>query len=371
MLQIKSPRLILVGFYLMMAVSQFTCGNDGRSNQGSNGLEEVGDQAVPVETYTIRAAEVVDKIRATGTIFPLHDVLVSSETAGTITQVYAEVGDLVKKGDVLVQVDEELKQLALQQAAAKLVEAKAAYEKAEKDYERNKQLFENQDISEYIFENARLQKESAYAAYLMAQANKKMAERHLKDARILSPVEGYVAARLVELGSTVAPGTPVAKVVDISLVKVKLGVSEKDIVKISKGQPATIFVDSYPSEEFQGHVAAVGPQAELSTRSFPVEILVENSDFRLKAGMLAKVEVATQIRQNVPLLPKSALLERSGQTLIFVIKNGRAQKRIPKLGLESGDKIVLLAGAKAGEEVVILGQENLVHGVQVEVQKKH
>jgi RND family efflux transporter MFP subunit len=371
MSQIKSLKLILLALYLMTPMSPFACGNRDSSQQSTNGsLEKDTGQAVPVETQIIQAGEVVDKVRATGTIFPLHDVLVSSETAGTITQVYVEVGDLVKKGEVLVQIDDELKQLALQQAQAKLMEAKAAYEKVEKDYERNKKLFENRDISEYIFDNARLQKETAYATYLAAQANEKMARRQLNDARIVSPVEGFVAARLVELGATVAPGSPVAKVVDISQVKVKFGVPEKDIVKIRKGQSATLTVDSYPDETFDGVVSAVGPQADLSTRSFPAEILVENPGNRLKAGMAAKVEIAIRIIQNVPLVPKSALLERSGQTLIFVIKNGQAQKRIPELGLESGDKIVLLAGAEAGEEVVILGQENLSNGIKVDVKRR-
>jgi membrane fusion protein (multidrug efflux system) len=352
------------------AALQLACASGEKSDRGSNGTDESSFQAIPVETYVIQTGEVVDKVKAMGTIFPVHDVLISSETAGTITEVYVEVGDWVEKGAPLVQIDPELKQLALDQAEARLIEANAAYEKAKKDFERNKKLFETHDISDYVYENARLQKESAEAAYLTARANVKIARRQLKDTRIESPVNGFVAARLVELGGTVAPGTPVAKVVDIRQVKVKFGVPEKDIVKISKGQRAKITLDSYPGETFEGTVGAVGPQADLSTRTFPVEILVENTEYRLKAGMVARVEVATETIQDVPLLPKSALLERSGQTILFVIKQGIAQKRIPQLGLESGDKIALLDGAEAGDEVVILGQENLVDGAKVVVRKK-
>ncbi|MFQ5822558.1 MAG: efflux RND transporter periplasmic adaptor subunit [bacterium] len=366
----KFEILFLIYFILTLTLFQIACGDGEQSKGGNNGTEVDSVQAVPVETYAIQTGKVADKVRATGTIVPLHDVLVSSETAGTITQVYVEVGEQVKKGTPLVQIDQELKQLSLEQAEARLIEAKAAYKKAKRDFERNQKLYETRDISEYVFENARLQKESAEAAYLTAQANVKMAKRQLKDTRIVSPVNGFVAARIVELGTTVAPGTPIAKVVDISQIKVKFGVAEKDIVKIRKGQTATITVDSFPNEIFEGTVSAVGPQADLSSRAFPVEILVKNPDYRLKAGMVAKVEVTTQILQNVPLLPKSALLERSGQTIIFVIKNGKAQKRIPKLGLESSNKIVLLDGAEAGDDVVILGQENLTDGVEVTVKKK-
>ena len=363
--------LLIISFSMMAALSKFGCGNGENSNEGTNTTVKDSSKSIPVETHTIQKGTVVDKVKATGTIFPLHDVLVSSETAGTITDVYVEVGDWVQKGAPVVQIDQELKLLALEQAEARSIEAKAAYEKAKKDFERNKKLFRTQDISDYVFENARLQKASAEATHRTAQANVKMARRQLKDARIESPVNGFVAARLVELGGSVALGTPVAKVVDISRVKVKIGVPEKDIVKMNKGQIAIITVDSYPNETFEGTVSSVGPQADLATRTFPVEILVKNPEYRLKAGMVAKIEIATQTIQQVPLLPKSALLERSGQTLIFVIKNGKAQQRIPQLGLESGDKIALLDGAEAGDEVVILGQENLAQGVEVEVKKRH
>lgn len=357
----------LINFCLLCTIVLTACGDSRNGADGTDGLPADSSQAVPVVTHVIRKGDVADRIPATGTVFPLHDVTVSAQTAGAITQILVEVGDRVKKGAALMQIDPELKELALQQAEARLIEARAAFEKAKTDFTRNKKLHETQDISDYIFENVRLQMESAKAAYLTAEANVKMAKRQLRDARVESPVDGFIAARFVDLGSTVAPGAPIAKVVDISRVKIKIGVAEKDIVRVARGQPAGIKVDSFADESFEGAVSAVGPQADLSTRTFPVEIQVENPDYRLKAGMAAKVEIFAETTEDVTLIPKSALLERGGQTLIFVVKNGRAEKRLPKLGPESGDEIVLLQGAGAGEEVVILGQENLVDGTRVEV----
>ncbi|NIR49523.1 efflux RND transporter periplasmic adaptor subunit [candidate division KSB1 bacterium] len=361
----------IAAYVLILALALSSCGGNQNEGAGTNGISNEDSRGIAVETHLVKEGEVVEKVTATGTIFPLHDVLVSSQTSGTVTKVFVQVGDRVQKGAPLVQVDPELKKLALEQAEAKLAEAKSAFEKAKKDFERNRMLFETKDISEFVFENARLQKESAEAAFLMAQANVKMAGRQLRDARIESSVDGFVAARMVELGATVAPGAPIAKVVDIAKVKVKFGVPEKDIVKLSKGQPATITVDAYPAERFTGEVIAVGPQANLSSRSFPVEVLVNNSDFRLKAGMIASVEVETNRVQNRPLLPKSALLERSGETVCFVVVNDKAVQRIPELGLEVGEKIAVVDGLQAGEEVVILGQENLGPGAKVEVKKRH
>ncbi len=350
---------------------QIACEKLANPDEGKDGLEGKPTPAIAVETYILNKGEVVEKIISTGTIVPIHDVLVSSETSGTIIAIYVEVGDWLERGDSLIQIDPELKQLSLDQAEAGLIEAKAAKEKSSKDFERNKKLFVSKDISEYIFENARLKMESAQSYLLMAQANVKMAMRQLKDTRIVSPINGFVAVRLVELGGTVAPGTPIAKIVDISKIKVKFGVPENDIVKIKKRNSAVITLDTFPEEKFIGIVTAVGPQADLATRSFPVEVLVKNPGNRLKAGMVAKVEVLTNIMYEVPLLPKSALLERSGQTFIFVIKKNIAEKRTPDFGLEKSDKIALISGAEVGEEVVILGQENLTQGVPVNVVKRH
>lgn len=355
---------------LLMALSiafNHGCGSGGATNESTNGVNTDLQNRIPVHTEIVQKGEVVDIVSATGTIFARHDVLVSSQAAGTIIEVFVEVGDRVKKGAPLLQIDPELKHLALDQAEASLLQAKAAFEKAAKDFERNKKLHQTNDISEYIFESARLQKESAQATYLTAQANVKMARRHLADTRITSPVDGLVAARIIELGGAVTPGAPVAKVVDISQVKVKFGVAENDVIKIAQGQAAEISVDSYGQLKFSGKVSSVGPQADLSTRTFPVEVLVENRDYRLKAGMIAKVELSTQTNEDVLLLPKSALLERANQTIIFIIKDGTAQKRTPELGLESGGLIEILEGAEAGEEVVVMGQENLADGVAVEV----
>ena len=357
-------KIILLLITLGIAANQ-GCGNDEASDEGSNGVEIDSPKGIPVQTHVIQQGEVVDLVRATGTLFPLHDVLISSQTAGIVIEVYTHVGDPVEKGTPLVQIDPELKQLALEQAEANLMQAKAAFEKAAKDFARNEKLRKTNDISEYIFESAHLQKASTEAAYLTASANVKVAKRQLADARITSPVNGLVAARLVELGSTVAPGVPIAKVVDISQVKVKFGVAEKDIVKLEKGQSANISIDSYEQFFFSGKVSSVGPQADLSTRTFPIEILVDNLELRLKAGMIAKVEIATRTKKDALLLPKNALLERANQTIIYIIKDGIASKRIPKFGIETGDYIAILEGAETGEEVVVLGQENLADGVKV------
>lgn len=342
---------------------------DGNSQAGNLAQADTG-KGISVETHVLRTGSVVNIIKATGTVFPRHDALVASQTSGTITAIYISLGDPVTKGEPLIQVDDELKQLALEQAEAKLLEAKAAFEKANRDLERNKKLHAAKDISDYIFENVRLQKESAEALYLGTQAQVKIARRQLRDTRIVSPLNGIVAQVPVELGNSVGPGTLVARIVDISKVKVKLGIAQRDIAKVTKGKQTSLFFDAFPGTTFEGAVTAVGPQADLSTRTFPVEISVENSKYRLRGGMIARVEILAETVPNATLLPRTAILERAGKTLIFVVENGVALLRLAKFGLEKGDEVVLLEGAKPGAEVVVSGQENLIDGSLVRIKNQ-
>jgi membrane fusion protein (multidrug efflux system) len=247
------------------------------------------------------------------------------------------------------------------------MEVKAAFNKALRDFERNKKLFETRDISEYMFENIRLQRESAEAALKMAEANLQLAQRQLNDCTIESPIDGIVATRLAEFGNTVAPGTPLMKVVNIMSVRLKFGVAEKDVARITAGQPASALIPALPGKTFDGTVTAISPQADLTTRTFPVEVTIENRNYELKAGMAATVRLVSPDRREFPLLPKSALIERGGETIVYVVKNGRAEKRMPELGPESGDSIAVIRGVEAGEEVVVLGQENLIPGSDVRI----
>lgn len=363
----RFDRCVIRGcFFLLMTFSACTGSSSGEGADGTNGdRPEVASKKIPVALETIKLGNVDEIVSAMGTVFAVHDILVSPEIAGTVKSVQCEVGQQVRAGQVLLKLDEELKQLMVDQAAAALLEARAARDKSARDFERNKKLFESKDISDFVFENARLQKESGEAAYLAAVANHKIALRQLRNTSIRSPIDGLMANRMVELGMTIAPAVPIARIVDISQVKIKFGVAENDVAKIAERQAAEISLDAIPGHTFAGEVSGVAPQADLATRTFPVEVLVDNPDARIKAGMIAEVNVSAQKVTDIPLLPRSALLERGGKTIFFVVKDGRAEEREPEIGIESGDAVVLISGAMAGEKVVVLGQENLSTGSEV------
>ena len=191
----------------------------------------------------------------------------------------------------------------------------------------------------------------------------------MADTQVRSPINGKVAVRYVDVGERVAPGAPIATVVDLSRVNVRIMVSETEIAKVSVGQKATLTVAAYPDERFEGKVSKVGLKADFQSRSFPVEILVpRNPDEALKAGMIARVEVAVRTYADVLLIPQDAVLDRSGEKSVYVVGSNRAAKRSLILGRRWDERVVVERGLKAGDRLVVAGQEKLSEGTKVGVE---
>jgi len=323
-------------------------------------------KAVPVITEVVRAQDIHEIISGVGTVLAFHDVTVSSETSGKVVEVYAEVGDRVEKGDPLVQVDDELRRLAVGTAEAHLMLAEAAFQKAKRDLERSEGLFKTQDISQIELERARLAAKSAQANYLQAKVALKTAQRQLKDARIASPISGQVALRHVDLGTAVTPGSPIATIVAIERVKVRLGVSEHEVAKLAVGQKARVQVDAYPGKKFTGRVYTVGLKADMATRTFPVEVIVANKGPEvLKPGMIARVEIEAGILRNVIIVPRDVVMDDHGERFAYVVQGDSAEKRPLSLGSMFGDKVLVEKGLVPGDELIVQGQSNLKSGDRV------
>ncbi|MDH3253236.1 MAG: efflux RND transporter periplasmic adaptor subunit, partial [Ignavibacteria bacterium] len=233
---------------------------------------------IPVEVSPVVLSPLTERITAVGTINARHDVMVSSETGGRISRAAIKVGDAVRKGETLVQVDDELQAIAVEQAHAQSIAAQTSYAKAKKDFERGESLFRTKDISDSELEAYRLGYRSAEAQYKSAVAALKQAERAYADTKIKAPISGVIASKKVEIGEMVTPGKDVVNIVDLTSLKVRLSIPEKDITRLRVSQRASLKVDAAPSTIFQGTVYSVGSKAESPTgHTYPVEVIVENS----------------------------------------------------------------------------------------------
>lgn len=295
----------------------------------------------------------------TGTINANNDVNIMSETSGKVVAVFAKVGDYKEAGAVLVQVDDELKKAAF-------MSAEATYEKAKKDYERFKTLYDQKSASDAQYDQAKVGVAMAEAQYIVAK-------RQLEDTKVKTPISGYITARNVDIGAMLQ-GAPqptfVANVVDISRLKVKLNVSEVDAFVLKIGDQVKVTTDVYPDAIFNGRIESISSKAD-EAHTYPVEISVSNQGSRkLKAGVFARIEFTSIKDRETIVIPREALVGSIKNPQVFVVENGIARLRNISAGSESGTLVQVLGGLSEGEVVVISGQNNIVDNTKVEILNK-
>ncbi|MBM4185947.1 MAG: efflux RND transporter periplasmic adaptor subunit [Gemmatimonadetes bacterium] len=268
-------------------------------------------QSVPVERKNIVVAA-----RATGTVQPDTVVEVKSKASGEILDMKVETGSMVNRGTLLVRVDRRTPQNTLSQAEADLEVAKARLQNADAQRRRSDELFKSQSITEQEHENAVLQLANAKAEVVRAQVSVENARIAMEDTDVLAPITGTVIAKNVERGQVISSptrdvggGTVLLKMADLSLVQVRTLVDETDIGKIRQGLRATVTVDAFPNQPFEGEVLKIEPQAETqqNVTMFPVLVRIDNRGGLLKPGMNADVELHIGRRDSVLAIPNAAL----------------------------------------------------------------
>ena len=268
-------------------------------------------QSVPVERR-----DIVVSARATGTILPDTVVEVKSKASGEILDMKVETGSMVTRGQLLVRVDQRGPRNTVNQAEANLDVAKARLQNADAQRRRSDELFKSQSITEQEHEAAVLALANAKAEVVRAQVDVENARIAMEDTDVLAPINGTIIAKNVERGQVISSptrdvggGTILLKMADLNLVQVRTLVDETDIGKIRAGLRATVTVDAYPNQPFNGEVLKIEPQAETAQNvtMFPVLVRIDNRNGLLKPGMNADVELHIGRRDSVLAVPNAAL----------------------------------------------------------------
>lgn len=268
-------------------------------------------QALPVERRNI-----VVSARATGTVQPDTVVEVKSKASGEILDMRGETGAYVQRGTLLVRVDQRTPRNTLNQAEADLDVAKARLQNADAQKRRSDELFKSQSITEQEHESAVLALANAKAEVIRAQVSVENARISMEDTDVLAPISGTIIAKNVSRGQVISSptrdvggGSVLLKMADLNLVQVRTLVDETDIGKIRANLRATVTVDAYPNQPFQGEVLKVEPQAETQNNvtMFPVLVRIDNRSGLLKPGMNADVELHIGRRDSVLAVPNGAL----------------------------------------------------------------
>ncbi len=344
----RKVKIILIGVFFLAAVVAILMYN--KSRMEAEARTEL-TSALPVTVEKVSRRALSDNRLLTGVIAANNDVSVVAEAQGKVIGVFAEVGQYKTAGSVLVQVDDEMKQ-------ASFASAEVNYEKAKKDLQRFENLMKDSAVSDQQMENARLAFKAAEAQYVVAR-------REFRDTKITTPISGIVTSRAVDIGAYVQRGTPIANVVDLSRLKVKVSVAENEIFTLRLGDTAEVTTDVYPGIVFHGKIQTISSKAD-DAHTYPVEVMLPNSkQHPLKVGMFGRISFQ-RLGQGVALvIPRIALTGSVKNPTVFVVENSKAVLRNLTLGPEVGNYLTVLNGLRERETLIVTGQNNLKDGSTV------
>lgn len=274
---------------------------------------------------------------------------IAPSTPVRIDQIFVEVGDRVSKGQKLVLMD-----------AANLQQMKLQLENKRLEFNRADELYKVGGTSK-----------SEWDALKMALDVQETAYKNLmENTTLLCPINGVVTARNYDNGDMYSGGNPVLVVEQITPVKLMINVSETYFSKVKKGAPVAVKLDVYGDEEFSGKISLVYPTIDAATRTFPVEITLENRDQRVRPGMFARATLNFGTQDNV-VVPDLAIVKQagSGDRYVYVYKDGKVSYNKVELGRRMGAEYELRSGVPNNSQVVVAGQTRLSNGTEVEVEK--
>ncbi|HEX2867410.1 MAG TPA: efflux RND transporter periplasmic adaptor subunit [Ignavibacteriales bacterium] len=324
-----------------------------KASRSSQLEKSVTTDKVTVSVEPAQEETISDELSIVGTIQSFNDVMVISETQGRTLKVFIKTGDFVKEGSVIAQVDDELKNAAY-------MTARVNFEKAKKDLQRMEALFKEKNISDSDLENARLAATAAEAQFIAAN-------RTLNDTKIKAPITGIVADKFINPGTMVGPGFQVANIIDISKLKVKVNVPERDVFRLKTGEAVTLTTDVYPGTELKGKIETISSKSD-NAHTYPVEIVLpNNSRTPLKAGMFAQVRFTSITNRQALTIQRGAIVTSIKNPKIYVVENGSAKLRDIIAGKETNRRVEVLGGLRPGENVVVSGQNNLTDKARVTI----
>jgi multidrug efflux pump subunit AcrA (membrane-fusion protein) len=373
-------------------------------------------KVVDVTTAAAIRRDLPEFVEATGSLAGDEQTDVAPQTSGKVVEVGVDIGSAVRRGQMLVKLDDAELKLRVNQAQAQVEQAKAAvkqaeekiglrsgqsfdptrvaevaaakvaYDLAEKNLKRAEKLIESGDVSRSFYDQQRAQRDQLkeqydsavaqarqnYAAVEVARTNVANAEAQLALARkslsyavIPAPIDGFVSERTADLGEYVSPTQKVATIVRTNPLRVRIDIPEQAIPEVHVGQSVSATTSSWPDKSFSGHIARIAPSVTTNSRTLTVEAEIDNSSGALKPGQFATVRILQPRPVPAVLVPVKAVMTDAGVSQVFVIKDGHAEQRLVQLGVTEGDLIQLKSGVTADEKVATSNLEQLADGVPV------
>ncbi|MCK5077989.1 MAG: efflux RND transporter periplasmic adaptor subunit, partial [Calditrichia bacterium] len=329
-------------------------------------------KVVPIEAMVAKKVILQETVPFTGILAPIHAVDIVAEVSGKVEKIYKKLGQKVTTADTLAIIDDEVPYNQYRQAQSQLLSAKNNLKITQLNLESDKTLFENSDISKLEYENSVLAVNTAKANKLSAVANLSLIKKNYKNTRIQSPFSGIISRKHIELGTMVNLNMPLYRVVDLSTLKIEIGISQDVINHVKVGSPAEIIISALNNEIYTGYVRYISPQAEETTGSFKAEIHMANTpEMNIRAGMTAKINLSITGGGERLSIPDYAMVTKNGDSYIYKIKNNMAELHEITKGESIGSQIIVESGLTVGDTIVVVGMKNLGEKTPVYVEVVH
>jgi len=329
------------------------------------------------EERLVEAFEVLPKplsytLSAVGSLKTPESVTISPKKAGIINKIFVKEGDRVRKGQVLVQLDDVDARLQVERAEAKVQEAEAFVENNRNTITRYQKLLETMVIPQQTYDDLVLKIKVDEAKLALSKVELNLTKQNLIDHRIVSPIEGIVSLKIASLGEhvNVAPKDEILTIVQMDPLELEFYVPENWMGKVQLRSNIQFTVKAFSEEKFSAALQFISPTADPFTRNVKMKAVVQNPHHRLKPGFFAEVAVQTGGNPNALVIPESTLLSQEGRFFIFVVQDGIAHRKEVETGLRFEGKVEILKGIQKGEKVVTVGHEQLSEGVKVRISNK-
>ncbi|MBD8049035.1 efflux RND transporter periplasmic adaptor subunit [Limnohabitans radicicola] len=310
-----------------------------------------GQRAPAVEVAKVDTITLIDETQSVGSLRSRQSVMLRPEVAGRVKQIFINDGQRVEKGQLLVQLDDQLQ-------AAQLAQAKAELSIALANHKRNQELVAQNFISKRSLD------ESA-AALDVAQAKLDLAAATLQRLKIVAPFNGVVGLKQVSVGDYLKDGADIVNIEDLDAVLVDFRLPERFQSKIQPGQKTQLNIDALPGRPFAAVVQAVDPLIDANGRSVGVRGCIDNRQQQLRPGMFARVKTVFGVRDKALVIPEEAIVPQGGRTFVVKVVPGEqadtlvSQRVAVKVGVRQPGKVEILEGLEAGDSVVTAGHQRL------------
>lgn len=382
-------------FVVMASATALLLTGCSSENGGASAAADSTAQATPVEVVVIQSDVFEDVIELTGSVKAPDDATLSAEASGTLTSI-APLGATIRRGRAVAQVNPDLAQSSVENARASVAQAEAGLQAAQSlkeaaqaqldlaqdQFNRQRPLYRDSILSALEFRNVETQLAAARAEVSRAEAGiaqargqlqsaragLRQAQTQLRNTRVVAPFTGTVQERLVERGETVAPGTPVVRLVAQGGIQVEAGVPERYAGDIEVGSQVQVVPSAYGIEPINGRVRFVGAAVDAQSRTLPIEVAVSNPQGRLKPDMVVRLFLTRRLIQDAIAVPVAAIVRNEDGESVYTAVNTDstqvpiARRRDIETSVRAGGYALVESGLRAGDRVVVSGQGALGDG---------